>query len=387
MPGYMTLPETVKVILLYIGMNRVNTIKTVETGGAATGKKASFTEIAAGAAVAVATAGVTNGAVRAEIGQGLSSMGTSISNVATGIGEGVQTAFDNTVSLFKVPDNVAVPVDETVNEMDKASDAYNQLNPNPVPDAPPSIKDQFVEAVNSAKDKLTGYWNDAVAKYDDFVKTVSGVKLPGADGATMGDIVNKANSFSVEVKGPLLVDGVQQYAINPEWTPDMGADAQWVRDAAGQKVPLDTVVVQQYKFTDMIQPLLDTTVIKSYQQELVLHKQLAQQQATTQAQLEAQTAALKAQEAKVDAAAAALHAQVDDAKATYAQASAQEAAIASIGQASVALQDVPPEHYDVVASTMKPDTLAAAKMLNTQQSLNTITAPTIENPPDPTKTA
>jgi hypothetical protein len=384
MPGYMTLPETVKVILLYIGMNRVNTVKTVQTAGAATGKKASFTEIAVGAAVAVATAGVTNDAVRAELGQGLSSMGTSISNVATGIGEGVQTAYDNATSLFKVPDEVAAPVTDTLNEMDKASDAYTQLNPDPVPTADLSIKQQFTDAVTSAKDKLTGYWNDAVAKYDDFVKTVSGVKPPGADGATMGDIVNKANTFSVEVKSPLYVDGVQQYAINPEWTPDMGADAQWVRDAAGQKVPLDTVVVQQYKFTDMIQPLLDVTVIKSYQQELVLHKQLAQQQATTQAELQAQTAALKAQEAKVDAAAAALHAQVDNSKATYAQASAQEVAIASVGQASVALQDVSPEYYDVVASTMKPDTLAAAKMMNTQQSLNTITPPTIETPRDPT---
>lgn len=382
MPGYMTLPETVKVILLYIGMNRVNTIKTVETGGAATGKKASFTEMAVGAAVAVATAGVTNDAVRAEIGQGLSSMGASISNAVTGVGTSVTAAFDNTyANMYQVPLNVEATTVDAVNEMDKASDALTTkiAAGGGVPGADPTITQQFNDALTTAKDKLTGYWNDAVAKYNDFVQTVSGVKVSGPDGYTVGEAVAKANTFNVNVDTQLVVDGQPVYRVDDYGNP--------FRDAAGQKIPVMTTVVQQYKFTDMIQPLLDTTVIKAYQQELVLHKQLVQQQATTQAALEAQTAALKAQEAKVDAAAAALHTQVDNAKATYAQASAQEAVINSIGQSSVALQDVPPEHYDVVASTMKPNTLAAAKMMNAQQTLNTITPPTIETPKDPTKTA
>ena len=143
---------------------------------------------------------------------------------------------------------------------------------------------------------MTGYWNDAVAKYNDFVQTVSGVKVSGPDGYTVGEAVAKANTFNVNVDTQLVVDGQPVYRVDDYGNP--------FRDAAGQKIPVMTTVVQQYKFTDMIQPLLDTTVIKAYQQELVLHKQLVQQQATTQAALEAQTAALKAQEAKVDAAGA-----------------------------------------------------------------------------------
>jgi hypothetical protein len=373
--GGLVAPESVKLILTYIGMNRVNTLKTVETGGQPTGKKASFSELAVGAAVALAAGGITNGAVRAEIGSGLSSMGTGIANVAGVVGDGVNAAYTAATDLFKVPVEVATGVNQCTAENLDAIDAYNAATPPPgVP-----LTTQFTEAISSAQTKINGYWADAVSKYDQFTNWLSGTQIPGTGGYTVSDAANYANTYNTKIETQLYIDGQPQYQL--------GRDGEYLLDNAGQKIPTVQTVLNSYKFTDMVKPLLDLSVIRSYQQELALHKQLAKQQSTTQAELDAQTAALKAQEAKVDAAATALHAQVDDAKSTYAAAQAQDTAVTAIGQASVSLQQVPPEYYDVVASTMKPDTLAAAKMLNTQDALNTTTAPTIETPKDPTKTA
>jgi len=375
--GGLTMPESAKLILTYIGMNRVNTAPSVETAGAPTGKKASFSELAVGAAVALAAGGVTNGAVRAELGSGLNSLGSGIGTVTSAVGEGVNAAWQASTELFKVPVEVATGVEqctaENVDTIVKYNEALTPTVPPPVP-----LSEQFTQAINDAKDKLTGYWGDAVAKYDQFTKWVSGVEIPGAGGYTVNDAANYANSYSTKIETQLVVDGEPVYRLDDTDNP--------ILDARGQKIPVMTTVVNSYKFTDMIKPLIDISILKSYQDELILHKQLAQQQAQTSEEMAAQTAALRAQEARIDAAADALHAQVDDAKATYASAQAQDMAISTIGQASVALQQVPPEYYDVVASTMKTDTLAAAKMLNTQQALNTPGTPTIETPPDPTKT-
>ena len=372
--GGLTMPESAKLILTYIGMNRVNTAPSVETAGAPTGKKASFSELAVGAAVALATAGITNSAVRAELGSGLTSLGNGISTVTGAVGEGVNAAWEATTSLFQVPVEVATGVQQCTAENVDTILTYNEAL---APVAPPvPLTAQFTQAINDAKDKITGYWGDAVAKYDEFTKWVSGTQIPGTGGYTISDAANYANTYSTKIETQLYVNGQPVYQLDDTDNP--------ILNASGQKIPVMTTVLNSYKFTDMIKPILDLSVLKAYRDELVVHKQLVQQQAQTTQEMEAQTAALRAQEARIDAAAAALNAQVDDAKATYAAAQAQDIAVSTIGQASVALQQVPAEYYDVVASTMTPDALAAAKMMNTQQALNAPTAPTIETPSDPT---
>ena len=371
--GGLTMPESAKLILTYIGMNRVNTAPSVETAGAPTGKKASFSEIAVGAAVALATAGITNSAVRAELGSGLNSLGSGISTVTGAVGEGVNAAWEATTSLFQNP--VDADIIKVTNDNIDAFESYDTALAPTVP-PPVPLTQQFTEAVQSAKDKITGYWGDAVAKYDEFTKWVSGTQIPGTGGYTISDAANYANTYSTKIETQLYVNGQPVYQLDDTDNP--------ILNASGQKIPVMTTVLNSYKFTDMIKPILDLSVIKAYRDELVLHKQLAAQQAQTTQEMEDQTAALRAQEARIDAAAAALNAQVDDAKATYAAAQAQDIAVSTIGQASVALQQVPAEYYDVVASTMTPDALAAAKMMNTQQALNAPTAPTIETPSDPT---
>jgi hypothetical protein len=125
-----------------------------------------------------------------------------------------------------------------------------------------------VDILQTIKDKTDGVWTDLKDTYKSWTDTVSGVKIPGTSGVTISEALNYANTYSVEVKVPWVEDGVQQYAINP----DTGAP---ILNAAGQKIPLERVVLQQFNLTDLVAPIADKTVMAVYTEKVVTLKAAA----------------------------------------------------------------------------------------------------------------
>lgn len=200
---YVTYPEAIKLVLLYIGLHRLTTTPAADIDGAAVGVKASLMQMVVGAATSLATANVpladeAGNPILDEAGKQvtgnfatnvLGPLADQASAYASELGTNLSDLFSGSVG--------ADPWEEVWNQVDQLNqislDALDQLIENPnlfLENSPEFTSEEIKTGLSTIKDSISASYTYVIESAKSFTNNLSGITIPGTDGFTIKNAVD-----------------------------------------------------------------------------------------------------------------------------------------------------------------------------------------------------